>query len=254
MILVDDQAGSKDLFPYIKSLTPDAVMSRIDPPFGDIAWWGNGPNGSSVSVGVEYKQIDDALDCMVSGRFTGHQALGMIENYNRRYLLVEGRIRVDRTNGNLQKLRGDRWQDIVRGGRVVKDLDLEHWFTTIEEFGQFRVKLTYDEYQSARWVVAKHSWWVYKTWDEHDAFKQFYVPPPPAALFQKPSLLRRVVKELPGVGWDKSLAVEARFPNVRAMACANEKDWQEVDGIGKTISTRIVRAVTGQTTNGGENV
>ena len=247
MILVDDQSGSKDLFPYIKNLTTNVALTRIDPPFGDIAWYGNGPNDSTLRVGVEYKQMDDLLTCMIDGRFSGHQAIGMINHYDRRYLLVEmGRFRFDRTNGVLQKIKRDTWVDVFRNGTGFTYRDLEHWFTTIEEQAQYRVIRTASEFESARWVFSKYTWYTAKTWDEHNALKQFHVPPPPVATFTKPGLVRRIAKELPGVGWDKSIAVEARFASVREMACANEKDWMGIEGIGKTLSSRIVNVIMGK--------
>jgi ERCC4-type nuclease len=246
MILVDDQSGSKDLFPYIKALMPEVILTRIDPPFGDIAWYGNGPNHSTLRVGVEYKQMDDLLTCMIDGRFSGHQAIGMVNHYDRRYLLVEmGRFRFDRNTGVLQKIKKDKWWDVQRNGRGFTYRELEHWFTTIEEHAQFRVIRTSSEYESARWVMSKYTWYTVKDWDDHDALKQFHVPPPPTATFVKPGLIRRVAKELNGVGWDRSLAVESHFSSVRQLACASESDWCKVEGIGKTISTRIVREITG---------
>lgn len=221
------------------------VLTRIDPPFGDIAWVGNGPDSKPLQVGVEYKQIEDVLACIDDGRFGGHQAIGMVKHFDRRYLLVEGRIRTDRNTGILQKQKGDRWQDISKGGKGIMYRDLEHWYGTMEEQGQFRVKDTYDPYESARWVVAKHSWWTAKEWDDHTGLKQFYVPPPPTVGLERPSLIRRIAKELYKIGWEKSLAVETRFKSVREMVNANEQTWKEVDGIGKELARRIVAELKG---------
>lgn len=123
--------------------------------------------------------------------------------------------------------------------------DLCHWETTIEEHAQVRIVHTFDEYESARWLVAKHSWWTSKSADEHKSLKQFHVLPPPAASIVKPGLMRRIAKELAGVGWDKSIAVEAKFGSVREMINANEQTWQQIEGIGKVIAARIIRQITG---------
>lgn len=244
MMLVDDQSGSKDLFPFLKPIMPGEVfLTRIDPPFGDMMWYGNGPDGE-VRVGVEYKKFEELMTSMVDGRVI-KQLRGMLLNYDRRYLLIEGRIRCDRNTGVMQKQRGDGWQDIERGGRGITYNELEHWYTTIEEQTQTRVKQTFDSHESARWLKMKHSWWVNKTWDEHDSMNQFHVPPPPTATFVEPSLLRRVAKELPSIGWDKSIAAEAKFKHVREMVNANEQTWMEIDGIGRTIAGRIINELTG---------
>ena len=248
MILVDDQSGSKDLFPYIRSLTADCLLTRIDPPFGDMVWDGNGPDETKpLRVAVEYKKFDEILDHIVGGggRFTGHQVGRLVEFYDRRYLLVEGRIRVDRNTGIVQKLRGRDWDNISRGGNWFTSRDLEHWVTTIEEQAQFRVRFTYDEYESARYVVNKWSWYTSKGWEDHSALKQFHVPPPPTVNWlQRPSLIRRIAKELWKIGWDKSLAVEQKFGTVREMINANEATWREIPGIGKEIASRVVAEVS----------
>lgn len=241
MILVDDQSGSKDLFPYIQALTDNTVKTRIYPPYGDIVWAGNGPDNFPLTIAVEYKTIDDIMKCVSDGRFAGHQVEGLVNHYDRRYLLVEGRIRTDRRTAVLQKLIGDEWVDIVKAGRPVTFGDLERWYTTMEEMAQFRVVKTFDKYESARWVVDKYKWWAEKGWKDHKALCQFHVPPPPTATFTKPSLIRRIAKELFKVGWDKSIAVEAKFKSVREMINANEQTWSQVDGIGKTISAQIVK-------------
>ena len=54
-----------------------------------------------------------------------------------------------------------------------------------------------------------------------------------------PSLLRRVAKELPGIGWERSLLVESHWKSIRDMVNATPEEWTQIDGIGKGISKRI---------------
>ena len=58
-------------------------------------------------------------------------------------------------------------------------------------------------------------------------------------LLQQPSLMRRVAKELPGIGWERSLVVEAKWDSVRDMVNAPVEEWLELDGIGKGIASRV---------------
>ncbi len=245
MLLVDDQSGSKDLFPFIERLTPEAIMTRIEPPYGDMVWVGNGPEDLPLRVAVEYKQLPELLDSMVSGRFGGHQVEGLVNHYDRRYLLVEmGRHRLDRNTGNLMIQSGRDWYPVKRNGRVVTSADLEHAFTTYEEQAQFRVKLTDGRHESARWVYDKYTWYTRKGWDDHKALQQFHVPPPPTMQFIRPNIMRRIAKELFKLGWDKSAAAATHFRTVREMINADEKRWMEIDGIGKVIAHEIVREVS----------
>lgn len=256
MMLVDDQSGSKDLYPYIRALTTECLLTRIDPPFADIAWYGNGPDDKQVKVGVEYKKLPDVLDCMMDGRFAAHQAVGMVEHYDRRYLLIEmQRHRFDRNNGILQRMKGNNWYDVMRNGRGFTYRDLEHWVTTVEEQAQFRVVKVYDEYESARWTFSKYTWYTAKGWDEHDSFKQFHVPPPPTAAFVKPNVVRRVAKEIGGIGWDRSIPVATHFGSVYNLATADASDWASIQvgedknghkiTIGKNRAIAIVKEIRG---------
>lgn len=263
MILVDDQSGSKDLFPFIKSINPSTILTRLDPPFGDIAWIGEGPDGSALNVGVEYKQLADVMDCMIDGRFAGHQLPGLLDTYRRIYLLVEIRrnYRWDRRTGVLQKFRPDgrgkgSWYDVMRGGFGFTFRDLEHWFGTIEEFAQVRVVKTGDEYESARWVTSKYSWWTGKGYDEHSAMKVFHVPPPPVAAFTKPGIVRRVAKEFNDVGWERSGPIAAHFGTVHRMINAPAEEWASIvvgtnkigvtHTVGKNRAAKIVNEINGR--------
>lgn len=244
IILVDNQAGSKDLFPRIRALTSDVVLTRIEPAFGDVAWDGRGPDDTTIRVGIEYKTIDDVLDCVSSGRFGGHQAIGMTQCYDRRFLLVEGYTRVDRSTGILQKWNWSdkKWRNIVKAGREFLYRDLLHWTTTFEEQAQFRVIYTTDDHESARWVFAKYTWYA-QDWDDHTALKQFYVPPPPNVILYEPTFMCRVAKELYKIGWTKALEVEKAFKSVREMINANEQAWLKIPGIGKLIASQIVAEI-----------
>jgi ERCC4-type nuclease len=252
LILLDGRAGSADLAPYLRAVSAEFTVTSLE--FGDAAWVGEGEGARTTSVGVEYKKIHDLLACIGDGRFAGHQLPGLTQNYDRIYLLIEGRIRADRNTGILQSLRRDRWVEIVKGGRGFMYRDLEHWYTSMEEFAQVRIVKTYDEYESARWIAAKHTWWTAKGYDEHKSLKQFHVPPPPTATFHKPNVVRRVAKEIVDIGWDRSIPVAARFKSIRKMANASAEDWAAIQvgedrnghkiTVGKNRAVKIVEEIT----------
>jgi ERCC4-type nuclease len=252
VILLDSRAGSSDLAPYLRAVSAEFILTSLE--FGDMAWTGEWKEGATVDIGVEYKKIHDLLACIGDGRFAGHQLPGLIQSYDRIYLVIEGRVRADRNTGILQTLRRDRWYDIVKGGRGFTFRDLEHWYTSMEEFAQVRVVKTYDEYESARWIAAKHTWWTAKGYDEHKSLKQFHVPPPPTATFSKPGVVRRVAKEIVDIGWDRSIPVAAAFRSIRRMANASAEDWAAIKvgedrnghkiTIGKNRAAKIVEEIT----------
>jgi excinuclease UvrABC nuclease subunit len=51
---------------------------------------------------------------------------------------------------------------------------------------------------------------------------------------------------LPGVGVERSGAVAAHFPSVKAMVDARAEEWMMVPGIGKTLAARITTALGGE--------
>ncbi|KKK85044.1 hypothetical protein LCGC14_2777270, partial [marine sediment metagenome] len=66
-----------------------------------------------------------------------------------------------------------------------------------------------------------------------------------AASIIKPTLVRRIANELPGIGWERSVAVAAKFSSVAAMMSATQKDWTEIEGIGSKIAKEVKRALSG---------
>ena len=55
---------------------------------------------------------------------------------------------------------------------------------------------------------------------------------------RKPSLLRRLALELPGID-TKAVAVEKRFKSVWEMVNATEEEWMGIEGIGKLTAKSV---------------
>lgn len=49
-----------------------------------------------------------------------------------------------------------------------------------------------------------------------------------------------------GIGKNKAKAIAAKYPNLRAFVCADEKSLQEIDGIGKKLSAEIMVFINGK--------
>jgi ERCC4-type nuclease len=56
----------------------------------------------------------------------------------------------------------------------------------------------------------------------------------------------KVAAQLPLVGWKKAGYVAKRFKSVQAMMEASEKEWREVEGIGKVLAKRIYEGLRGE--------
>jgi ERCC4-type nuclease len=232
MLIVDDRVGSKDLAKKIRG----AELGRLE--YGDVAFLGN-IKGHPVNIGIELKTVSDILACMRDGRFAGHQLPGMMREYNYIYLVIEGGYRAN-VEGLLEVVKGKgRWGVHSHGGATMWR-DLENFITTLEAKTNLRVRKTYNRRETVALVKALHSWWVNKEWGKHRSHLAFDRSGTPA-MPVPPSLLRRVAKELPGVGWGKSQAVEQHFKTIEDMVGAKEEEWRKIEGIGKILSEKIVK-------------
>lgn len=235
-VLLDRRIGSKELSAPLLQLNVPFELTTLE--FGDVALMGNGVDGP-VPVGIERKRIRDLANSLLSGRLVGHQLPGLMATYSHAWLVIEGHWRED-TEGFVELPAGKRkW---FRMTPTMRARDLLAWILTIELRGGLHVRQTYDELETARFVAALAHWWTAKEWAEHKSHLALYQPPD-QSLFVKPSLVRRIAAELPGVGFDKSKAVERYFPTAFELIAADEREWLKIDGIGKTLAARIVGAL-----------
>lgn len=238
MITLDDRTGSRDLYlPLIKEGVP-VQLGRME--YGDLSWAGRGPEGIPQIVGVEYKTVEDVIKCIGDGRFAGHQLPGLLQTYNYVWLMVAGRVRSGQ-GGILQVSHiSGRWFDAGFGGRQFRYSDYDHWLTTIELRGGVRVKRVGDGMEAAASLSAMYRWWTAKEWEDHRGHLGFDTTRDlESALLRKPSLLRRLAKELPGIGWTKSASVASQFSTTIDMVAASETEWANIPGIGKTMARKI---------------
>ena len=252
MILVDPRAGSADLHPQLIARGLPSELSRLE--YGDVSFIGNGPSGM-VSVGIEYKRTSDAIACMTNGRFAGHQLPGLMQTYQQYWLLIEGMVRCGQGNGSEGVLQvfcwPDRWRDYQQGSRYIMWREYQHWLMSLQQMAGVKVAYTSSLKESAAWVGALYSWWS-KEWREHKSVQTIYTGIMPneaeggafsRVIQSSTSLSRLWALSLPGIGHEKSKQIELAFPTGYELANADEDRWMLLDGIGKTLSKKIVSAI-----------
>lgn len=239
MILVDDREGSADLAARLRSAGIDVEIQRME--YGDCCWMGNGPDGP-VLVGVERKTAQDLLASMRTGRLCGHQLPGMSEQYFAIYLLVEGMLREEPETGVLQYYSGGRWQDLRVGQQRFMWSEMEAYMTSLDTLVGVHLRRTSTPRETVSCIRTLYQWWQ-KPWEHHSSHKVLYTPLPQKSLVIRPSVLRRVAAQLPGIGYEKSASVEREFKTVFSMANADALQWRRVEGIGKAISQKVIRAI-----------
>jgi ERCC4-type nuclease len=230
-IALDDRRGSAELLGYF----PPGVARLARLEFGDAAFMGKGAGGAPVMVGVERKTLRDLVGSLESGRLAGHQLPGLQASYNTVYLVIEGIYRESR--GNLEERVGEKWKAIG-----ITEKGFNGYLNTLSVLGGVIVRQTTYPSRTAGLIVHLYRWWE-RGLEEHKSHLGFYEVPAASALLLKPSLIRLIAKELPGIGWERSIAVERHFGSILSMMVAGEDEWRQIPGIGKVLSQQIVKAV-----------
>ncbi len=238
MIFIDSREGSHSM----AHLITDSILVTLD--YGDAAFTGSGPDGD-VSVGIERKRIGDLLNSIATGRLSGHQLPGLLAEYDKVYLIVEGVWRGNPQTGEIEGPRRHGWAGISHG-RTFHYQDVWAYLTTLENTG-VTVRTTRNMGETCRMIENLEHWWN-KGWERHKSHLAMHKVTHPTALLRtsQPSLIRRIASELPLIGFDRSRVVEACFKSVRDMINADEKTWANVPGIGKVTAKSVVKAVKGE--------
>lgn len=236
MISLDNRAGSAPLFPYLRGIGLPCQLTRL--AYGDISFIGVGPGGIPITVGVEVKSINDVLQSITTGRFSGHQLPGLKKSYDIVWLLIEGLWRPNQKTGVLQyrRKRGE-WADLTVGTRRFMFRDLATWLFTTEIKGGISIARVSDWGEAILWISTLYSWWTSKEWEGHRSHlalnetgrDRFF----DNALLIKPTLLRMVAAELPGIGWSKSEAIANKFENVEQLVMADPDTLAEITYVDK---------------------
>jgi hypothetical protein len=277
MIYVDDRAGSAQLGPLLRARGVPVTMTRM--AYGDVSFIGQGAGGVPVSIGIEVKSLRDVLACICNGRFAGHQLPGLVQAYEKVHLLVEGTWRPNARTGILQlRLRKGVWVDASVGSRRFMFTDLLTWLFTMENKAGILVSRVSDWQEATLWLSNLYAWWTAKGWDGHKSHLAFHdgtrhgspwqrgkrlSPRSPGvgvnvgngngngsgsfdrALLARPTLCRMVSAQLPGVGFDKSMAIVSRFRTVEQLVAATQEELAELPGIGKVLARKIHESLRG---------
>jgi ERCC4-type nuclease len=223
----------------------DARLDTLDS--ADVCWEGHGEGGKTVRIGLERKRLRDAISGLREGRFLGFQAGKLLAQYDRAILLIEGAWRPGPDGELLTPSRGKpgekwRWLPLRIGSQVYMYRELDNWLNSVANITGIRVVRTQNAEETAHHITDSWHWWS-KEWDKHKSTSVFHHSGPVRVELAAPSLVRKVAKELPGIGWEKSKDVEIHFPTVLELATAGESEWCQIPGVGKATAKKIVRVI-----------
>lgn len=236
MLWLDDRIGAKDLQAPLQRLGVEVESVRLD--FADCAWLGHGPEGpESVQVGCELKTVSDLLDI---DRFAGHQIPGLLRQYDRVWVIVEGLWRPG--EDGVLEVWSHGWAPLRHGRRGYTYREVDHLLATLELRAGLSLRRSSTRSETAHILAGLYTWWRDKRWKEHRAHLRL-ARAADVALLTPPPLRRRVAHELPGVGYERSAAVAAHFPSTLALATADRAAWEQIDGIGPRLAQRITETL-----------
>lgn len=242
-IYIDPRVGSKDLYTPLVELNVPVQLREMES--ADIRFQGFGHEDQLVTVGIERKRIRDAINSMRTGRFMGHQAVRLVESCVDPVLLIEGAYRAG-SSGELESPIGaGKWLPVRIGGSTFTYREFNNWLNSIAVLTSIRVVRSNSQLETVRMISDLWHWWG-KSLDKHKSITVFHRTAPQRVELDRPSFVRRVVKEIDGIGWDKAKEVEKVFGSVAAMVHATEDEWEAIPGLGRELSKRAVEQLWGE--------
>lgn len=241
-VWLDPRAGSGDLLRWF----PRGYAQLMELNASDVMGCGYGPDGE-ILWGVEIKKIGDALQSMQSGRLT--EQLGkMHEDFDWKFLLIEGETRCHWETGNLQcrvkgkSGKGEWWADALFGNKQkISYVHFMSWLFSLALCSGTQLITSAGRGETAATIVALDRM-LSKPWTSHSSLKVFNESQPGMFI---PSVAMTVAKDLSrGVGWEKAALAADHFKTVRAMVNADVEEWLEVDGFDKVLAARMVEGAT----------
>ena len=241
MIYITKAPNDAEMMPHF----PTGLAQFYDIAYGDACFVGAPVDGIGTLCSGERKKLGDMISCIESGRHIEQVRRAYQAGWNRQFLVfqLDQPIRKG-VGGFLEVRRGKSWELYTAIGREFHYNKLMDYLNEIYWLGGVQVIITRSTKQSVEAIIGVYRI-LSKPPEAHRILDKFYSAPiPKVSMLGVPPLIERMAKELPGVGWERSKAIAARFVTVKRMVRATEEDWLDVPGIGRGILDRINREPT----------
>lgn len=281
-LYIDNRSGSKDL-PHHPPLNTPQVHPHITLTSfrtlglgGDAYFTGNGPNNTTLNIGVEVKTAKELITSLQTGRLQSHQIPEMIScGYDRLYLLYYGNTRPSPKPAQGQRgpyhtlqlytgpkiihrkpirpTAAETWHTSKYGKQPIVYNYLHRALIELDEAGITVLRVNNKrEIAYYLWEVL-YGWWT-KPWDDHTLFHTFNTatdrPPknnPLLPNIPKPVMARAEIarKLLRNIGWERGIAAGYHFKTTGQMlTCYDVAEWEGIDGFGPVIANNVVKVLT----------
>jgi len=242
MLLLDQRIGSVELHPHLQ--TPHTTCEL---EYGDAVILGR-VGDRDVTIGVERKVLLDLIKSIESGRLAAHQLPGMGEQYDRSYLIVEGKWGIDRQrhlcrwSGGSPKNR--RMEPLRLGSRVYGCRDIHSFLNSVMDIFNVRLITTGGIEHTAAWIDDIHYW--YNKPRHSTAEMMVEQPVPLTGRYERPSPIALAVRGFTGIGGRRAIDISHHFDSMIDLCAASVSDIMSVPGIGKTTAEQLYRQLRGE--------
>ena len=252
-IQIDSRAGSNKLITKFEE--GEAELAILE--FGDIAFFGQGPDDDVWYIGIEYKNLEDVCQCIKSGRFVGTQLPGMMRLYDVCFLLIEGIGLLDYRTGQFSKRLGK-----MNYGFGLPYSAYENFLTSVAVHSALAgkpciVKRAANVQETIAVVRAIYSWFQ-KPWDQHTninrpdltkiqrvAYELELIKAEPGTDDYPQYILRKQLYQIQGIGWEVAGAVANKFGTMENTLRVGQKEWESIEHIGPRLARRVFQALHG---------
>lgn len=248
MIFISPEQGSADLAPLLRKQGIEVPEPLVALDYADAEFTGRGVKGKPVSIGVEVKRLQELTSDW--NRLAGHQIPKMIEHYDYRYLIYEGKWKQNR-KGTLLKRAGAQTFRPLRGRSNASSLRKQLYGLSLRA-GVLTYR-TEDRTDTIRYLVDLYRMWTDDNFEEHRSHLVVYEP---QSLLNQSDFCRAVAA-WPHVGLQRARAAEKVFKSVRHASMAHFSRWAAIetidnDGklrkIGTKTAMKIEKFLEGETT------
>ncbi len=234
MILITTAKNDRELIPLFGS---NAFPCNI--PFGDFNHYGVWTEGKGVWVCGDRKKFTDMENCISDHRHLEQIRAAREAGFDFVYVVFEADWKD--TPAGIQ-YKTNKWKDARIGATQLRAYLLQ-----LQYYAGVPVFQTKNKRETVALVLAIEKMFQ-KPPEEHSSLLGFHSQPEPViGLLGRPSLLRRIVKEFPGLGWELSARVEAKAVekghDIKELIKWTMSEWEEVPGIGKGLSYQITEAL-----------
>ena len=242
----------------IKTLGDQAIP--IPHLWTDCTFGGVGDDEKELLIAVERKKIGDIAQCINDGRFLFQVQVCKEMGADVMALIVEGEYRRNPEDGLLDvpvwmasPETGKQSRNWVPVKPTMEYNRFDQYLTELDYLAGIIVKRSADVKETAAIIMALYDNFQTPP-SKHESLHQIFSPPPNTVELFRPTLIRRMAKELPGVGWEKSREIADYFGSVIRMATAKEEEWLKVPGIGKKTARKVVHEMRSGGHNNGKKM